>query len=154
MGLKHEERLRATVQTVQLWDEHYFSAAAPISGLAVRSSVGRTNQHDLLLFVATLGVLIPTLNPARLLQSELTEAERNDNASEFWMQELELQSVDLECFGTLNYMQKHMWVCVNVWACTCVYTIRPLTGIIYSDILHKLALLCEHFLNTAVIKLK
>lgn len=52
------------------------------------------------------------------------------------------------------YMQKHMWVYVSVCAHTCVYNIRPLTDIIYSDLLHKLALLCEHFLNTAVIKLK
>lgn len=71
----------------------------------------------------------------------------------------EFQSVDLECFGTLNwetFICRSTCGCMCVWVCarTCVYNIRPLTGIIYSDLLHKLALLCEHFLNTAVIKLK
>lgn len=94
-----------------------FSPAAPTSGLAVRSSVGRTNQHDLHLFVATLGVLIPSLNPGRLLQSELTEAERNDNASEFWVPVCVSGVLWNIKLGDI-YMQRHMWVYVCVGVCS------------------------------------
>lgn len=72
------------------------------------------------------------------------------------MQVLEFQFCGSEVLRNIKlgdiYMQQLVWVYVSVYYPPTLGSIF-IWGIIYSDLLHKLALLCEHLSKTALTKL-